>query len=165
MRAQDMAWIVPAGVAIVSGAVYVAILGNRIANLEQLRPTLERERIDAIERIANREQEALATLTDIGPARLGIWEDRSIETAYLAETDGFVVAYVEPPAVGFNILFWEGSEEPPNPPILTRDWQYGGTMCPIPQGTGWKVIPFTSGGRPVYGPIRVRWLPIVREQP
>lgn len=95
----------------------------------------------------------------------GDWDDGFVEgTSYLAETDGFVLAYSDVVMGTPEIKIKTDSDDPP---YANRMWQmYDGStaaygrvavMCPVRKGDYWMVIK-NSGGNPIN--LTIHWLPI-----
>ena len=92
-------------------------------------------------------QKAVKTYVDAKPSAystgLGAWVSRSKDTTYLAETDGFVIAYTDYP--GSAGLTLEGKTDTSNPPTTVRAFQQTGQYAsgfisfPVLNGNRWRV--------------------------
>lgn len=102
------------------------------------------------------------------PSRLGSYEAKSYNTTYQAETDGFVVAYIEIAAVG-DIGWLDGKEGPNDPPdvVLARDYciyaaaeyrtEKASITFPVAKDRYWRVDRVVANGAPT---AVVHWIPL-----
>lgn len=93
-----------------------------------------------------------------GTAGFGMWEEKSADVVYQAETDGFVVGWVL-----WNTGYGQGviSTDSSNPPATARQCasvrnsgDRGNLMCPVRKGDYWKV--WTTEGAQME---HLYWLP------